>query len=248
MICKNCGATISEKELLCPYCGTENFDVAKKQQDEYVNQYEKKREKIKQIPKKIVKNTTKTVVRLIPILLGGFILILLITVAFTKLTKGDLLAEQEAEIAQLEEYYAAGDYEKMYEYYKSLNKQGGSYEKYTRICDLYYDMEWNIESLKSLGIWSDSGSREHYTKMSGYYLDDCIKALATIDKMENMNFIYGEEEAALYIREQYIAALQQYMYLTRDEINAAVLAYDKEGNDYVELIEIAMQRMEEDVQ
>ena len=46
MICKNCGAKIGQDILLCPYCGTENSDVAKKEQQDYINDYEKKKQEL----------------------------------------------------------------------------------------------------------------------------------------------------------------------------------------------------------
>lgn len=252
MICKNCSAEIREDELLCPYCGTENFKIAKEQQELYVSQLQIKTEKIKELPRKFIKKVSKFLIYLVPVLLGSLAIFAIVVHAFSKVMQGDVLAQEEEQIAILEEYYDTGDYEQMCEYYESLDnhisKQGGSYGKYERVSELYKRMKSDIEMLESRGIWEGVGAREHYAERLEDCIGDCVEQLKKIADMEEVDFVYDEEEGALYIRKQYIDALQKYAYLTKDEITSAVLTYDEDGSDYDELTEIAMQRMEEEIQ
>lgn len=246
MICKNCGAVVSEDELLCPYCKGENFDVAKKQQEDYVNQYRKKQEDLKKAPEKVVKKTTKYLLYGAVGLLIIFVLTLIVVFAFSKVTQGDMLAMQEMETAKLEEYYIAGDYENMCKYLDKIGKSGGSYEKYWRIYWLYSGMDWKIEALKNNLEYAGKIELDVTTVEDD--LERCMAVLSEISAMEELDFPYGEEDGALYVKNQYVTALKNYMFLTEDEIESAISIYSEDGTDYLELAEIAISRMEENAQ
>ena len=246
MVCKECGAQIDSNELLCPYCGAENFQVAKEQQDEYVKNYKRKKKEIKRMPEKLVKKTTKSMFYLAGGLFAGVILLLIVVTAFSRVVSSDMLARQEKEIEKLEGYYSKGDYEAMCDYLEKIDKRGGSYEKYNRICDLYSNMDWKIEALKENLEYAKT------IELDATYvaadLERCLAELKTIAEMETLQFPYGEKEGALYVKFQYVDALKNYALLTEAEIESAVSVYKQEGNDYLELAEIAIQRMEEYVQ
>lgn len=246
MICKNCSAEISEKELLCPYCGTENFDVAKSEQEEYLAHFKKKRDEVKNIPEKMMKNGPKKILKVVGTLIGVAVVVLVVVAGFSRIMAGDSLAKQQKQIEKLEAYYQAGDYEQMCEYYEKLEVYGGSFEKYARICRLYSNMDWRIEALKS--------NREFAAQIDmsatdvEVDFDRCFSDLHEISEMEELEFPYGEETAALYIKKEYVDALKEYAYLTDEEIESGILMYGEEGSDYMELAEISIQRMEENVQ
>ena len=243
MICKNCGAKISEDVLLCPYCGTENQAVAQKEQQEYIDGYKKRKRMLKKVPEKVVKKTTKGLVYGAGVTLGIVILLLIVVMAFSKITTGDALAKQEKEIDKLEAYYVVGDYEAMSGYLETIDKMGGSYEKYNRVSGVYSAMDWHVEMLKDdmeyvKKIDLDAMSVENH-------IEWCIEPLAEIYEWEEMDFPYGEKDGALYVRKQYMNAFKDYMLLTEEEIHSAVLMYADGERDYMELAEIAIQRMEE---
>lgn len=243
MVCKECGAQIDSNELLCPYCGAENFQVAKEQQDEYVKNYKRKKKEIKRMPEKLVKKTTKSMFYLAGGLFVGVILLLIVVTAFSKIVSSDMLARQEKELANLESYYVQGDYETMCNYLEKIDKRGGSYEKYNRISDLYRNMDWKIQAVK------DNLEYAKAIELDATYvaadLERCLAELAKIAEMESLHFPYGEKEGALFVKAQYMSALTEYALLTETEIESAVSVYKQEGNDYLELAEIAIQRMEE---
>lgn len=245
MVCKNCGATMDENEVVCPYCGTENFEVAKKQQEEYVKEYRHKKKVVKTVPERFVRKTTKTMFYIAGGVLAAIILLLIVAGAFSRVASGALLATQKKELEKLEKYYSAGDYEAMCDYLESIHKWGGSYEKYDRIYRLYMGMDWKIEAIKSnleyVGIIELDASDVESD------IERCIAELAKITEMEKLGFPYGEKEGVLFIKSQYTDTLKTYAFLTDAEIESAVSIYKEDGNDYLELAEISIQRMEENV-
>ena len=196
------------------------------------------------VDKKSGKEKTKGVIKRILYvavsILGVITLILLIIPAFFRVLDGDSLARQEEELAKLEKYYQDGNYEEMSQYLTDIDKNGGDYEKYVRLCELYVNMNQGIEKLE--GIQETEEIDVEYLQET---LQMCMHDLSRIAEMEELNFPYNEEQGATYIRTQYEEALKQYMRLTEDEIATAVASYVDENTDYMELAEIASQRIEE---
>lgn len=246
MICENCGADYDSLKSQCPYCHTENEKMARRQQTEYLKHIDEKKRKVKKMPEKVLKNTTKFLLYAgVGVILLG-LLTVLIVLAFFKFTKGDMLAQQEKEIACLEEYYQKDDYEELCTYYEKLDKRGGSYEKYTRVCGLYENLEISMDILENLKSVVDITTPDEY--MVEYAIEMCTRELAQIRQMEEADFPYGEEKGALYVKEEYETAMKNILCLTEEEINNAVSIYDKEEYDYTELTEIVISRMEDKIQ
>lgn len=175
--------------------------------------------------------------------IGIFVLFMLTVVAFSKITNADSLAVQEKELETLETYYAAGDYAAMSAYLEQINKEGGSYEKYCRIAALYETMNDRIPRLMAYSETETEGTLEATDIASD--LKWCFKELATIEEMEECEYPYEEQDGALYIRQQYLDALKNYMLLTEAEIEGGISTYESVESDYLELAEIALQRLEE---
>lgn len=243
MICKNCSAEISDDILLCPYCGAENQQVAQKEQQDYIEDYKVKKKNLKKVPDKVVKKTTKGLVYGAGIILGILILSMIVIFAFSGLTKGDELAKQEKELAKLEEYYVSGDYETMSQYYQEVYNSGGSYEKYNRVSSVYSSLDWHIDMLKSDTEYVKTIDLDAINVEN--HIEWCIAPLSRIYEWEEMDFPYGEEEGALYVKEKYMDAFKTYMLLSEEEIESAVFMYIDGERDYMELAEIVIQRMEE---
>ncbi len=245
MICKNCGAKIDDEILLCPFCQTENETVARKEQEDYINGIYEKKKNLKNVPQKVANKVTKYLLYGVAGILVVAFLVVMVVSAFSKVTQSSNLAVQDKELEKLEGYYQAGEYEKMGEYLDKINKRGGSYEKYIRIAELYESMEWHLECMqldmqftKSSGYVGDSEQIE--TELLWY-----LEALSTIAQMEELDFPYGEEEGALYIKERYVNGMMNYLLLSEAEIENAVITYGEGNRDYMELSEIVIERLEE---
>ena len=187
-----------------------------------------------------VKENVKRVLYVLVSIVGVFLLILLLIPAFLQVLSGDSLAQQEKEISKLEKYYLAGNYEKMCEYLTDIDKTGGEYEKYVRLCKLYENMKVGIGSLEKI---------EDTEEIEVEYLQECLQMcmhdLSRIEEIEKLNYPYDEQQGTDYIRKQYEEAIKQYLLLTEDEITTAIMSYMGEDTDYMELAEIALQRIEE---
>jgi hypothetical protein len=133
----------------------------------------------------------------------------------------------------------------MTKYLDKIDKRGGSYEKYRRVARLYDNMDWYIENLQSNAEFAKKIDLDAVNVEN--YLEWCIEELAKIHEMEELEFPYGEKTGVLYIKQQYYTALKEYALLTEEEIDSAVKATDLNSfdNDYMELAEISIQRMEE---
>lgn len=243
MICKNCSAQVDKTQRICPYCGSENFDIAKKEQDDYIKEFGRKKRKLRHIPEKFVNKTSKILLYLAAGIFVCILLAIAVVAVFSKATKGDILENQEKELAKLEEYYAAGEYNNMCNYMENIRRRGGKYEKYDRIANLYRAMDWKIEALqlnpdfiKNIDLPVSDVEDD---------IERCILELARIREMEEADFPYGEKDGALYIKNEYMSALVKYAFLTEEEIENAVDIYSEEGTDYTFLAEVSIQRMEE---
>lgn len=194
-------------------------------------------------PRNIIQNATRKLFSVIVSIVGIFVLILLVVFAFSKVMAGNSLAKQEEQLEILENYYASGEYEAMSAYLDEIGKTGGNYEKYRRIAELYDEMTNMEERMKRYSEQPTESSFEA-TEIE-YVLEWSFKDLAKVRDMEECGYPYDEEKGALYIKQQYIHALETYLFLTREEIESGTLMYIGKENDYMELAEIVLQRLEE---
>jgi len=242
MICKSCGADIDNKALVCPYCGTENEKVAKDQQEDYIESFEKKKKDLVNIPKQRVKKTTKY----IWIGVAGLFVLFLVGMLISWIVAGTVsdrsLQKQKDQLAKLETYYNNGEYIEMYAYLEKIEEYGGTYEKYYRIGNACDNMDWRVEALKTEQDYIkklDLKPEDVATTLS-YSIEELVK----VRSWELEDYPYNEEAGAQYIREQYTSALKKYMLLTDEEISAAVEQYD--GSESLkELAKKAMERIKE---
>lgn len=72
-----------------------------------------------------------------------------------------------------------------------------------------------------------------------------IERLAQIRELEEKGFVYGEKEEALYFKEEIEALIRRELYLTDEEIEAAIpLANDED--EMLALAEVCRQRILEE--
>lgn len=242
MICKSCGADIDDKELLCPYCGTENENVAKEEQEDYIESFERKKKDLVNIPKQRVNKTTKYVLLGVTGLFGLFLVGMLVSWIVAGIMPDHSLDKQKKQLAKLETYYDNGEYIEMYEYLEKIDEYGGAYEKYYRIGNACDNMDWRLEALKNEQEFIkklDLKTEDVATTLS-YTIEELVK----VRSWEMAEYSYDEEQGATYIRKQYMNALKQYMLLTDEEIEAAVEQYT-DSEDLTELAKLAIQRNKE---
>lgn len=245
MICDNCGAEISESDLLCPYCGAENEKLAQKQQEDVLEEYQQKTKDLQHMPKKVINKTSKYILIGAAALIILFLIGLLISWLISGHVAENSLDKQSEQLDKLEAYYDEGNYTEMYKYLDKIHEYGVTYEKYRRIGMLYDNMQWRIEAIEEKQEFIrdlDLEVSDVATTM-GYVLEPMVE----IKTWAEDGFRYGEEEAALDALEQYKTALRKYMLLTDEEINNAVAQYQQTGN-CDEYAQISISRIKNEAQ
>ena len=218
--CSNCGAWLEDNIQVCPYCGYENEDMAKAEQDEALEIYEEMTRDLGVRHHKVVKKSSKYVVLIGLSIFALFIVGVILSWAISSCQADNSLANQKKELAKLESYYVDKDYASMTKYMNKLGYRGASYEKYKRVAEQYDNMEWRIDAIVSESefIAKIDLKTEDVARAMSY----AFKEMVQIKLMEEEGFRYGEEEGMVYIWECYESAFKKYMLLTEDEIEAAV--------------------------
>ncbi len=230
MICRNCGAEYADELLKCPYCDAENVEASYRKQQDYVNNYKKKANFFATLPDLLV-NRTGSVMKKTAILIGVvFLVILLLGFLGAYISSKTAVWRMEKEVAKLEEYYQAEDYEGLEDYFYSLDSTyGGNYEKYDRVVEIY----WRLNScMRYFEDWNDPNYLKYYT-----YSDlekefgSMIYLIVIMREMEVADYPYDEGEAIESFKGQLEAAIQEYVPMSQEEIEIAVERY-QEDHDY----------------
>lgn len=249
MICKNCGAEYDDTLLQCPFCNAENTEEAYRRQQDYVEGYKRKASFLSRLPEWIVSTTGNAMKRIAIIGMGIFLLVVLIAFIGTKIYSSTAVWRMEMAIDKMEEYYQAGEYEKLKDYYYETDYIGGAaYEKYDRTVEVYSRMDWIMYQMEKMG---DEYAKFITVDEAEDALDDTIECLYVIEEMEEAGFVYDEEKAMLEFREQLLDAVETYVPMTEQEFQAA---YDKyvqaEGAekdiDFAEEARLIVERLREE--
>ena len=158
MKCKNCGGNYRSTELICPYCGTENLlgRMWAAQKSEAEKEYEQVQMATGKAFSPYVMN--RILNRMLVITIGIVLLsiVIVIAAAFVRSAKTSYNQKHHgAEMkAQLEQYYADGEFGQMYQYL-SENELFGveDYYAYNQIALLYYNYDrYLTEKMTFLGM------------------------------------------------------------------------------------------------
>lgn len=244
MKCMNCGASIEDVAIVCPFCGTENEQLAHKEQQEAINYYKNKTKKLKNLPDRVVRKSTKWIC----IAAAGMVVIVTIVIILSRVLS-DIhtdasVDKQNEQLAQLEEYYIQEKYMEMDEYLDSLDdRYTVTYEKYYRVGKAYSSMEWRTEAIVN---WWDyiTDYPENVTVLdTATALSYVMDGLYEIQEWEEEGFLYGEGEVCLEFAEEYYDFLNEYTGLNEEEIDKALAIYDGTNESLYEIAELAMENV-----
>lgn len=142
MICKNCGGEYDGSERYCPYCKSENLQVAESLKEEKLKKldadYRREKQRLEtQLPKQTVRKGTKTTLILLGSLLGIIVLsVVAIVVGGIAIEAGE--RKQTAHNReQLEKYFQAGQYEEMSAYLYDKAGYAEPLRKYRETAQVY---------------------------------------------------------------------------------------------------------------
>ena len=238
MICKNCGAEIDDTILLCPYCNTENEEVAAEEHRDEVNFILNQAEELKTRPERISKKVNHKVSRIAFFATAGFLVLLLAVFVLSRIFGDRSVAKMEKKLAKLEAFYAAGDYEGMSVCLDELeDTYGEQFKKYRNVWRVYH--------------WLDSqeNSYEYVKEYIGTeYLDAEELAgelsrsqdlLYEIWQAEEAGFRYGESQGMLYVRNEIYRMMKEATGITEEEITEYFGDFSEVTEKLPELTELA---------
>ena len=230
--CKNCNAKYDKDLITCPYCGAEDAEAAYQKQREYVDGHKNRSKFWEKLPDTIVRLTDSAMKKTAFFAVGIFIVVLLIGFVGAKIYSSMGVWRMDREIAKLESYYQAGDYEGLQEYFWSLDSTyGGVYEKYDRTIHAYLHVTWAVRDLEEL---ADKDYINYHTAENvEELLEETIATLQELKGLEEEGFPYEEGDAILEFKEQLETAVRTYLPLTEEEFKDACDRYAEDGhNDY----------------
>ncbi len=218
--CSFCGASYSEAEMVCPYCGAENVEYSKREQKQVLDEYREKTENAEiEVTEEKSRRGTKNVTKIL-IIAGVAIAIFFAIIFYVRNEKIDsALDDQEAIVNQLEMYLENGQYSDMVDYlYNTENTYGGTFGKYKNIADVYgsfrYDLEYADNLVENINLDSDV-----IVKMCSISLNELFHDLDKIKEYEAEGFLYGEEQYMMIFQDMiYDVFLNKYK-MTEDEID-----------------------------
>lgn len=241
MLCPNCGATLTEQDTKCPYCGTPNPAGAEKK---YMNQLSDLRKQMEGLEKeshkaykKELHRSSRFILRTCLILVGILAAITILFQVSEFISRQKSRAYTESKLAFEREYYpilndlyAKGDDAATYDYYMSLYEKDGSdalfrwkHYSYFNAYDSYYE-------LQSLKIEWEAGTCDEALITSTLYYG--LNLLQPDSYTEKDLASFTEEELQKY--ENYQAEtrqiFQKYLHISEEEI--AQVANDCSDSDY----------------
>ncbi len=158
--CKNCGAEFDAKALKCPFCGHENVAAAQDAYHDKIDKIIEEREEVHKLPDKIVKKSTKTIVKIVAMIPIVVIVVALVLFFGNKAKlKNEYTMEQENKV-KMEEFLDAGDYAGLSEYYSRVEYSYSAYEKYEEVKWVYEYYEDVLREIKDLDFYFPDGEMD----------------------------------------------------------------------------------------
>ena len=144
MKCKNCGAQYKTRELKCPYCNTENIigKIWQTERSQAEMEYEEEKKKVGKVlfsPYMADRLLSRAIVVLIGLHIVSFLLIFIVIALSYPFQKLLFSMNKEKIEAQMEEYYQAGEYDKLDVYMEENYVENQDYYTYTQVTLMMYD-------------------------------------------------------------------------------------------------------------
>lgn len=242
MVCKSCGADLSDDTILCPYCGWENEILAARERETEITEVMDKTHEYMHKPEKVAKKTSQV---LLWILAGVLVLFVMSIVMVSCINRSnadkEYRAQQEA-LIELERLYTAGDYAAMNEYYWDLpDRSSSTYAKYYKVGNLYRSINRLEEHCPSTVKVVVNNPDKSYFLISD--LEDLFGLIKACKDMEEAGYIFGEEEPVTDYSARAKTILKDVFLLTDDEIQSGIEISKTETPDYAELRDLSLERL-----
>lgn len=226
IICRSCGADYSAALPNCPYCGTMNLPAA---EDAYMNKLEHMRGNLEGLGG-LAGQQTRTGLRSMhkKILLAAVFLFVAVAVFYgvhlyraraeAQREKEEILWQREA-FAEMDAYYASGDYESLLLFYSDAQdaRHHVWQYKHREFCDFLMLIEYAQYSLREIAADSEDAAWLLRDELYLYQLEDLRKL--------------SEEERAILerLRAPLLEDLNARFHLTEDELSGFRKALARDG-------------------
>lgn len=183
MICQNCGAKFAKNSIRCPYCHSENVQVAERQKREILAGYDKEAAAMaKSVPQKAVRRWTFYLFCAMGILLAVGIVAAIAAVVVSRLSAGMAYDQEQRHQRKLEAFCEQGEYQALSDYLREEELYGGAYEKYWQVKTVYQSYTNLQDDMKSIRevLAEDSLSDEEKEALCGYWIESVLENGAVV--------------------------------------------------------------------
>lgn len=237
MICKNCGGKFDKDELICPYCGFENYEQALDEQQDYIDDYKDKTKELKKEPKRLARFSGKIILLIFGCMLALFLIVLAVASVIRGMSDDDKkLGKHKEDMEILEEYYSQGEYQKLYDYMEEMdNKYSESYEKYYIIYRMYDDYKFANEQAADGAKFYSEYQFEGDGEIFAYYIYLCCDNINKIIELRENGYVYGEGEAVEDFEKKFKDVMSIHLKMTPQEIEDAINMYNGKSETYYDI-------------
>ena len=222
MICKNCGATLQDDVPICPYCGTDNFQNSLREHQDTVNDFRKKIFFWRNLPDRVAKKGQRLVVIGLIVFFILAIVVGVVGVIAGKVESKRTYEKEMVAVEELEKLYLEKDYDGVAETYREYELGYGSkFAKYDEVEQMNYYYHQAKDSMEE----DIRQAKELQDDICMYTQVDWFQLLRCCDEFEKAGYLYEEEEAVLYYRQEAISALRDEMHLSEAGIQAILEEY-----------------------
>ncbi|MBE5926322.1 MAG: hypothetical protein E7270_05100 [Lachnospiraceae bacterium] len=245
IICKNCGGKFDKDELVCPYCGFENYEQAFDEQQDYIEDYKKKTKELKKEPKRLARFSGKIILLIFVVILTLFLIALAVAAVIRERTGDDKnLSKHKEDVAVLEEYYNQMEYQNLYDYMEGMdNRYSDSYEKYYIIYRMYDDYIFVDEQAADCARLYEEFRYENDGENLVYSLYLCCDNLNKLKEFRENGYVYGEEEVAKDFEKKFKYVMSNHLKMTEEEIDEAINMYEGSLDTYKDTCKELARRM-----
>lgn len=222
--CQNCGAEYEASLRTCPYCGTENAELAQKEYQEELARIDKKSGELPHLPRRIVNLWTGRMTRFLLITITAVLAAGILgaggKAVYTYFSNKAEPERQERYLRELDQYIEAHEYEALREYMRQKDLYGGVYDEYWDICSASYSLDYVEQCREYLdrgGLWRST---------LGWTLLEAAEGIQKInEKLESRVYVHGADEALISIREELESLLTEDLGLSEKELEDLFALY-----------------------
>lgn len=227
MICKNCGAEYEDSAIVCPYCGAQNDEEASRRSKAETAEFHKDVAEAKKVHWYKAFSWQKKAAVIIPAVLVIVLVFTLVGTLADKLHEKIEKKQMDIALEELEELYATGEYDGLYDKVMNLDGYDRRREKYYEVGFVYDIAISNINEVKA-ELESRDTAKDPYAYYSiSYSLWSCRQGISRIEEHIHDSADRGNEEVLEGFMEQIYDYMKNTLLLTDDEIEE-ILGYSSE--------------------